>query len=410
MTSPEAPSTVSQSPRRTVRVARPHLARRLVDLEFLRAHHAALAHPARHHGGVTGLATPAGHDRHRGHHPLEVVRGGLRTDQDHRVALAGFLDRFLGGENDAAADRAGRGRIADGERSELGRRIDHRMKHLLQAVGLDPQHGLFARDEAFVGHVHRDPDGRARRALAGTGLQQVQGAVLDRELQVLHLVVVRLQLASRVFQLLERLRHVIAQPVDREGVANPGHDVFALGIDQELPEQLRLTRRGVAREGDAGAAIASAVAVDHGLDVHGGPEVVWDPVGLPVGLGPWVPPAAEHGFDRSPQLVLRILRERGLRLRLDQPLVAAHDVPQGFGIQFVVRLHARLRLGVRQDGLERIVPDLEHHVRVHLQEAPVAVVREALVAGYPGQRLHGPVVEPQVQDRVHHPRHRDGPA
>ena len=54
--------------------------------------------------------------------------------------------------------------------------------------------------------------------------------------------------------------------------------------------------------------------------------------------------------------------------------------------------------------------DLEHDVRVHLQEPPVAVVREALVLRDASQRLHRPVVEPQVQDRVHHPGHRDGAA
>ena len=47
---------------------------------------------------------------------------------------------------------------------------------------------------------------------------------------------------------------------------------------------------------------------------------------------------------------------------------------------------------------------------VHLDQPPVGVPGEALVAGPGGQALGRLVVETQVEDRVHHPRHRDGGA
>jgi hypothetical protein len=40
---------------------------------------------------------------------------------------------------------------------------------------------------------------------------------------------------------------------------------------------------------------------------------------------------------------------------------------------------------------------------VHLDEAAVAIPREALVLRRADERLHGLVVEPEIQDRVHHP-------
>ena len=43
----------------------------------------------------------------------------------------------------------------------------------------------------------------------------------------------------------------------------------------------------------------------------------------------------------------------------------------------------------------------------HLDEPPVAVARELLVAGRAREARDGDVVEPDVEDRVHHPRHRD---
>ncbi len=51
--------------------------------------------------------------------------------------------------------------------------------------------------------------------------------------------------------------------------------------------------------------------------------------------------------------------------------------------------------------------DVEHDAPVHRDEPPVRVVREPVVAGLPREALHRPVGEPQVEDGVHHPGHRE---
>ena len=65
----------------------------------------------------------------------------------------------------------------------------------------------------------------------------------------------------------------------------------------------------------------------------------------------------------------------------------------------------------RLDGLElvleRVLRNLEHDVAEHLDEAAVAVVREAAVARARLEPLDGLVVQPEVQDRVHHAGHRE---
>ena len=45
-------------------------------------------------------------------------------------------------------------------------------------------------------------------------------------------------------------------------------------------------------------------------------------------------------------------------------------------------------------------------VAEHLHEAAIAVPGKARVAGASGESFHGGVVQAQVQDGVHHPRHR----
>ena len=51
--------------------------------------------------------------------------------------------------------------------------------------------------------------------------------------------------------------------------------------------------------------------------------------------------------------------------------------------------------------------DAIHHLAVHLDQAAVRVERETGVPGGGAETCRRHVVQPEVQDRVHHPRHRD---
>ena len=56
--------------------------------------------------------------------------------------------------------------------------------------------------------------------------------------------------------------------------------------------------------------------------------------------------------------------------------------------------------------LEVLLADLHHDVGEHLDEAAVAVPRPARVLGLLGERLDHGLVEAEVEDGVHHARHR----
>ena len=55
--------------------------------------------------------------------------------------------------------------------------------------------------------------------------------------------------------------------------------------------------------------------------------------------------------------------------------------------------------------LEIVVGNAHHHITEHLDEAPVGVPGEAHVTGVPGDALHRPPVEPEVEHRIHHAGH-----
>ena len=54
-----------------------------------------------------------------------------------------------------------------------------------------------------------------------------------------------------------------------------------------------------------------------------------------------------------------------------------------------------------------MVLDAQHHLPIHLDKAPIAVVGETIVATSTRQPYHHSVVEPEIEHGVHHARHRD---
>ena len=167
----------------------------------------------------------------------------------------------------------------------LGRGVDSREQQLLQLPRLDSRHRLLLGDEALLDHVDGDVHGRLAGALRRARLQHPQLASLDRELEVLHVLVVLLELARVALELRVHLRHVLLQCADRLGVAHPGDHVLALRVGQVVAVQLPRADDRVAGEGDAGARCRAHVAEDHHLHVDRRAQVVRDALEAAVGLG-----------------------------------------------------------------------------------------------------------------------------
>jgi hypothetical protein len=82
------------------------------------------------------------------------------------------------------------------------------------------------------------------------------------------------------------------------------------------------------------------------------------------------------------------------------------------GRQFGILLHAAFGLLLLDEHLERIVILLrlglhtQHHVAVHLYEAAIGIPCKTRIARALGHSLDGHVVHAEVQNRIHHTRHR----
>ena len=183
-------------------------------------------------------------------HALHVFRRSLDAGQNHGVALRLEMHGLVGVENQLARSGAGRSRQSLGKDRLLGSGIERRMQELVELAGVDALHRLFAGDQAISGHFDGDPQRGLRGALAGAGLQDEELAFLHRELDVLDVAEMGLELGASRSELGEHRRHerlqrwparvraaarLLGQGLRR---AHTRHHVLALGVDQKLAEKL----------------------------------------------------------------------------------------------------------------------------------------------------------------------------
>ena len=302
----------------------------------------------------------------------------------------------------------GRGVHALRDQLPLGVRVEAREHQLRELGAVDPLDRLVHVDEALVDELAGDPERRLRGPLADPRLQHPQLAVLDGELDVAQVAVVLLERLHDAEQLVVRRLVDLLEVGQRDRVADAGHDVLALGVLQVVAVDALRARGGVAGERHARAGVLAAVAEDHRDDAHRGAEVAGDPLLAAVEHGSLGVPRVEDRADRQVQLVARVLRERRAGALLDQVLVRRDELLQVLDAEVhVVGGTARLL-----EPVELVVEggrlDAEDGGAEHLQQPSVGVVGEPLVAAGQGREaVHRLVVEADVEDRLHHPGHRE---
>ena len=221
----------------------------------------------------------------------------------------GGVDRVGRGEDDLALRGAGRRGDAVREHRVVDARVERRVQQRVELLGVDRVDRLGLRQQPLGDRVAGEAHAGLRGALGVARLQHVQTPLLDRELRVLHVLVVRLERAQDLHELRVRVGHDVAQLGDVLGVAHARDDVLALRVDEEVAGRLGLAGDLVAAEGDAGARRVALVAEDHLLDVDRRAPVVRDPADAPVLDGALARPRVEDRADRLRELVARGLRE-----------------------------------------------------------------------------------------------------
>ena len=402
-----------------------------VDLHRLAADDAALAPATGDEGRVRGHAAAGGKDTGAGAHTLDVFRRGLLTDQDDMLATGVGVHRSLGGEDDRADGAARRGRqtLGDNLGLLLSGSVQDRVQDFIQLGGRDAHHGGLLIDHALIEHIHRHLEGGKAGALADTALQHVELAVLDGELDVLHVVEVVLQQGADPVKLLINLGHRglkglevlvmlrLGGLVERVRGADARDHVLTLGVDQPLTIELIVTGSRVARESDTRSGGLAHVAEYHRLDIDGGAPIIGDLLDAAVRDGTLAVPRLEHATDRAPKLSLSRIRELHTQHFLDLGFELLTEglelLSRNLGIRlvslgFLELTHHAVKLLTDTLAVLRLdtLGLLHHDVGIHHDQTAISVIDKARVAGlldHTGQRRRA---KADVEDGIHHTGHR----
>ena len=379
----------------------------LVHFDVAAAGDAAGAHAARDDRRVGGHTAAHRQDALRIVHALDVLGGGFQSYQDDLFALLALLDGIFGREHDLTGSGAGgRGQsLADGGRLLQSGGVELRVQERVERLRVDLHERLLFGDHTLVDEVARDLDRRGSRALAVAGLEHVEVLVLDRELHVLHVFIVIFQSVADLLELLVHFGHDLFHLVDGHRGADTGNDVLALRVHEELAHELLFARCRVARERNARTGGVAHVAERHHLHVDSGAPAVRDVVLHTIVVGAGVVPRTEDRLDGAEQLFLRVGREFRADLRLIFRLELTGELFEILRRQLDVLRDALLFLHRVDELLEIFFADFHNDVRIHLDEAAIAVPRPAGIARFFGENFYDFFVQTEVEDGVHHARH-----
>lgn len=365
---------------------------------------------------MRGHAAARGEHTARGRHATDVVGNCHGTNENDVIAAGASLLRLLGAEDDGADGSAGRCGGAARDALEVAAVGDARVEKLVERCRIDTSESGGAINAVLHHQVHRDLHRRGGAALATARLQHEQLAILDGKLQVEHVGIVIFESRRDLAEFLARVRQntlersrVAGFRINGDRGAHAGDDVFALRLRQPLTVELRGAGGGITGECHAGAGAIVEVAEDHRLHVGRGAEVVGHTVQLAVNARARRVPGAEHRLHGAFHLLYGVVGKRLTDLPPVERQEVVDDALQGAGGQQRVALDSARRHRIVEDFLERFELQSLHDIGEHLDETPVHIEGEALVAA-PREGIHDGLVAAQVQDGIHHSRHADGRA
>ena len=256
---------------------------------------------------------------------MNIFRCGFRANQQRFNSFGRFFGCRIGIEHHGARSGARRSRKALGDDVQFCFRVDLTVHQLLDVRRLHLHDRFRRRQDILLHQVIGDLHGRAPSPLAVAGLQHVQAAPFDRELDVLHVLIVMFQRIGGLHELFVHFRHLVLEFGNRPRRTNAGDDVLALRIGEKLAVESFFTGGRIPGEGHAGAAIVAHVAEHHRLDIDRCAEIVRNPVQIAIDDRPFIVPGAEYRFHRHEQLLHRILREGTAGLVDHQFLIVRHQ-------------------------------------------------------------------------------------
>ena len=382
-----------------------------VHLDVTAAGYTAGTHTTSNNGSVRSHTAADSQDTLRCLHAGDVFRRGFQTNQNNLFALCVPSFCIVSSEYDltAGSTRGSTQTLAHRSSSLQSLGIELRVQQGVQVSRIDHQNCFFFCLMAFIYEVASDLQSSLCGSLTVTALQHVQLLVLDSEFHILHVVIVVFQGITNLDEFIVSFREFLCHLSDRHRSTNAGNNVFALCVDQEFAHQLLFTGSRVTGECYTSTRLVVQVTEYHRHYVNCGTPAVRNIVVTAIYVCTRVVPAAEYSFDSQLQLFYRIRWEVCAQLVLVLSLELFSQSLQISSGQLYVELYALFFLHLVDELFEVLLADFHNNVREHLNETSVGVIYETLESRIRIALDHcsnNVVVQTEVQDGVHHTRHR----
>ena len=285
-------------------------------------------------------------------------------------------------------------------------RIEGRVQQLIQALCFNAKHGFLRRNPSLIYKVAGNLNGSLRGALAVSRLQEKQLALLDGKFHVLHVAVMVFQTVGDVHKLLVALWQIFCELGNRLRRADACDNIFTLRVDQILTKNTLFTGGRVAGKRDAGAGRVAHVAEYHGLNVDSGAPIARNVIHAAVYNCTRIVPRAEYRLDSLHELYLWILRELCAHFFRINCFIPCDDFFEIVRSQIGIIFCALRVFDLRQDALKERFAHLHDDIREHLDKPAIRIVGKPRIAGFLGEALYRDIVQAQIQNSIHHARHR----
>ena len=390
----------------------------IIDRKRSASHNTDLAHLACDKSRVRSHAASLCQNAFRNRHSPDVFGRGFDTHENNRFALFEDVGGIGGIETDPSRSssrtciEACCEKAAFTDRHLLFLQIEHRPEQLVELFGLNAHDRFVLIDQSFLDHIDGDFYCGQAGPLADPALQHEEPVVFDGELDIHHIAIVLFENRADIVELGVNFRIILLELFDFQRRSDAGYDIFALGIHQELTVENIVAVSCVAGKRNAGAALRPHIAEHHGLYVARRAPVTGNMVEPAVDNCAFVVPAVKDRTDSSEELFAGIFGERSACFFKDGDFVSAYEIFQILNRESGIEFDAKLVFFRFEDGFERIDLlfvgrfQIEHYVPVHLHEPAVAIPGETGIARFARKAFNGIGIEAEIEDGIHHARHR----
>ncbi len=185
-----------------------------------------------------------------------------------------------------------------------------------------------------------------------------------------------------------------------------------MGIDEVFTIEEIFSRCGIAAEAYAGSAGLTHIAEYHSHNTNRGTPLIGYAFHLAIENSALIHPTAEYGTYRAPELLHGIVGEVMTCLVLNSGLEFSNKQFELVNIEVLIKLDATDTFNLLNNGFEGVYIlfidgfHAKNHIAVHLYEAAIAVIDEVGVVGLLDHTFRHDVIQSEVEDGIHHARHR----